>query len=364
MSHNHVHKPASKSVAKAPAAPPARGSQARSAWASLRDEQLLDVRFCDLGLKIEGTAIEFRIARLYEELASRRLRFQPHCWLSEEWFSPDGVPGIAIPFYLAHPRLMRLERTMMLEVEGATHDQCMKSLRHEAGHALDSAYRLFLRKEYRSLFGRNSVPYPTFYQPKPFSRSFVLHLDLWYAQSHPVEDFAETFAVWLRPLSRWRTQYSEWPAMKKLVYVDRLMASLRDVPPKVRSREQVEPLRTNRKTLREHYQAKRQFYAVESQHFYDRELRRLFSDQPEFAGNLSAAAFLRRLRPELRQVVAHWTGQYQYIINQVLDQMIVRCRDMKLRVHRPLPEAERDVLVMLTVQTMNYLHGGHHRLAL
>ena len=26
-----------------------------------------------------------------------------------------------------------------------------------------------------------------------------MHLDPWYAQSHPDEDFAETFAVWLTP---------------------------------------------------------------------------------------------------------------------------------------------------------------------
>ena len=162
-------------------------------------------------MQIQGTPLEGRIEKLYEELTARQLRFRPHCWLSEEWFSPDGTPGIAIPFYLAHPRLARLERKMMLEVEGGTNESCLKILRHEAGHALDTAYRLHRRQEYRRLFGRYSDPYPEFYQPRPFSRRYVLHLDLWYAQSHPVEDFAETFAVWLRPLSRWRTQYKGWP---------------------------------------------------------------------------------------------------------------------------------------------------------
>jgi len=330
----------------------------------LKDEQLLDLRMCDLPLKIEGTALDERIQRVYAELELRRIRYRPHCWLAEEWFSPDDAPGIAIPFFLAHPRLMRLERTMMLDVEGGTQEECLKILRHEAGHAIDTAYRLCRRSDYRRVFGKYTVPYPEFYHPKPFSRSYVLHLDLWYAQSHPVEDFAETFALWLRPMSRWRSQYQDWPALKKLEFVDKLMESLRDQKPLFRSRAQIDPIKSIRTTLREHYDAKRKRYEISQPRFYDRELRRLFSDQPEHAPQLAAATFLRRIRPELRRVVALWTGQYQYIINQLLDDMIERCRELKLRLDRPLPEAERDVLVMLTVQTMNYLHGGHHRVAL
>ena len=129
-------------------------------------------------------------------------------------------------------------------------------------------------------------------------------------------------------------------ALKKLEFVDRLMSEIRDVSPPVRNREQVEPLRSLRTTLGEHYRRKRQFYEIEHRHFYDRELQRLFSAEPQYARQLSAAAFLRRMRPELRRVVAHWTGQYQYIINQVLGEMIDRCRELKLRVDRPLPEAD------------------------
>ena len=105
-------------------------------WAALPDDELLTWRMCDLGLHIEGTVLEERIERLYDELEYRGIRFRPHFWLSDEWFSPDGVPGIAIPFYLAHPRLARLERKQMLEVEGGTEDWCLRILRHEAGHAL------------------------------------------------------------------------------------------------------------------------------------------------------------------------------------------------------------------------------------
>src|SRR5690606_6795849 len=139
-----------------------------------------------------------------EELERRHIKLRPHVWLAEEWFAADGVPGIAIPFYLAHPRLIKLEQRQMLEVEGGTRDECMRILRHEAGHALDTAYRIRRRKQWREVFGPASKKYPEYYHAKPYSKNYVLHLDSWYAQSHPSEDFAETFAVWLKPDSRWR----------------------------------------------------------------------------------------------------------------------------------------------------------------
>ena len=195
-------------------------------WEHLGDEELLDVRLCDLPLRIEGTVMEERVNRLYEELAERGIRLKPHVWFSEEWFSPDGVPGIAIPFYLAHPRLMKLERKKMHQVEGGTDTECMRILRHEAGHVLDNAFRLHYRRQWRELFGSFTQPYPDSYKPKASSRRHVLHLNAWYAQVHPAEDFAETFAVWLTPRSRWRRRYQGWPALRKLEYIDQLMAEI------------------------------------------------------------------------------------------------------------------------------------------
>ena len=181
---------------------------------SMTDEQLLDMRICDLKLSIAGTPLEARIDQLNRELADRGLRFRPHYWLSDDWFSPDGIAGIAIPFYLAHPRLIRLERKQLLEVEGGTKQWCMKILRHEAGHAIDTAFQIRRKARFRQLFGKASQPYPEFYHPNPQSREFVLHLEMWYAQAHPIEDFAETFAVWLPSKSRWKTRNRHWPALK------------------------------------------------------------------------------------------------------------------------------------------------------
>jgi len=333
-------------------------------WIAWPDEQLLDVRLCDLPVRIEGSLLEERIADLRRELAGRGLDLPLHFYLADEWFTPDGGSAMALPFYLAHPRLEKLEEAQMLEVEGGDREWGMRILRHEAGHLVDNMFALRRRRQRRELFGSSSEPYPEFYAPKPYSKSFVLHLDSWYAQSHPDEDFAETFAVWLTPESDWRHRYAGWPALKKLEYMDALMGSIAGRPARVVRADEVDGLRRLRTTLRAHYRRKRRHYGVDRPDFYDRDLRRLFSDAPEFSGNPTAAAFVTRHRRQVRRVVADWTGIYQYTIDQVLEDIVVRCRDLRLRLAVPEETARQAFTVLLTVQAMNFLHSGRHRLAL
>lgn len=342
----------------------ARPASAEPAWTKMPQDRLLEVRLCDLGLRIEGTEPALCIRRLLTELKRRRIAFRPHFWLSEEWFVPDGVPGIAIPFYLAHTRLKELQKKQMLEVDGDTPQGCMRIIRHEAGHAVENAYRLRRKKSWQKMFGKASQPYPESYLPKPYSRKFVQHLAAWYAQSHPTEDFAETFAVWLTPDIDWRARYHGWPALKKLEYVDALMADLADTPPPVSVRMQVEPIRFNRKTLREYFDEKKAWYGVDCPEVYDRDLRRVFSDRPEHTGNPPAAAFLRQIRPELRRLVATGTQAYRYNIDQVLKQMIQRCRVLNLRLRNGQEQTRMDATVLLTVETMKFLHDDLHRIIL
>jgi hypothetical protein len=345
---------------------PARRRPARAggepAWADWSDERLLALRLCDLHVSIRGSEVAERVRQLYEELKSRGLVFRPHVWLSDEWHCPDGVPGVAIPFYLTHPRLARLEMDQMLEVEGGTPESCMRLLRHESGHAIENAFRLRRRRRRRQLFGKTSERYRDYYVPRPYSRRFVVHLEMWYAQSHPDEDFAETFAVWLPPDSNWRERYAGWPALRKLQYVEELMAELAGLPPPVANREQVDPIWRMRKTLRQLYDEKREHYRLDEEVSYDRDLRRLFSDAPEFRSNPTAARFLVKIRREVRRQVARWTGAYQYTIDQVLEEMIDRCRELMLRLAVPEEQARLDFTIALTVRTMNHLHSGGHRI--
>jgi hypothetical protein len=344
-----------------PASAPSRPAPRRQPeWARWRDDDLLDLRLRDLRLDIAGTMLERRIAQLYRELAERRIRFRPHFWLSNEWFTPDGVPGVAVPFYLAHPRLGRLEAAQMLEVEGGTPDWCMRILRHETGHAIENAYRLRRRRDRRARFGRATQGYPQYYTPRPYSKSYVVHLEPWYAQAHPDEDFAETFAVWLTPRSAWRSRYAGWPALKKLEYVDELMAEIGPREPLVTTRRSVDALPTLRKTLREHYAEKRKRLG-DPPRVPDRDLRRLFADGPAERSSMTAVRFLGGVRRDVRRLVARWTGEYQYTIDRVLDAIIERCRQLRLRLAVPPERAKTDVAVLVAVQTMNWLHSGQHR---
>jgi len=351
-------------VTAPPVTPPVPTPSLRAGWVDLPDEALLDVKLSELGLTIEGSWIAPQVDQMYVDLAARELTFRPHVWLSSEWFSPDGVPGIAIPFYLAHPRLMKLEKAMMLEVEGGTPDWFLQIMRHEAGHAFDNAYDLRRRRRRIQLFGRPSTAYPDFYLPKPYSKSFVLHLDSWYSQSHPDEDFAETFAVWLTPDSDWRRRYSDWPALRKLEYMDALMKDIAGKPPIVKTRRTVEPIERLHTTLRKHYAKKREHYGLEYPNFYDRDLRRLFSDAPEHKPNRKASRFIHSIRRDVRRIVAEATGSYQYTIDRVITDIVARCDELHLRLKYPEDRSKLDFTILVTVQTMNYLHSGRHRVAL
>jgi len=327
------------------------------AWESLPTEELLDVRLCDLGLRVETTWVEDCLARLVQEVRAGGLRrFRPHAWLSDEWCCPDGIPGIGIPFYLAHPRLMRLERQMMFEVEGGTRAECLRLLRHESGHALQHAYNLQRRRRWQRTFGRASEPYPDFYRPNPMSNAFVQHLDGWYAQAHPVEDFAETFAVWLAPRSDWRSQYASSPALGKLEYIDELVAEISDKKPQVTTRARPYSLSQLRYTLRRHYERRQEHYSPGFSEEYDRDLLKIFSDSARYRNNETAAAFLRRNRRQIREEISTFTGEYQFTVDQVLRDIIGRCRELRLRLTKGERQTKLDFAIMLTVHTVHLLH--------
>jgi hypothetical protein len=334
--------------------------------AAMADDELLDTRVCDLPVSVDASELRERVDRLYDELEAAGIRLRPKVWLSDEWFCPDAFPGIAIPFCLAHPRLKRLERKMMFEVEGGTRAECLKILRHEAGHAVQAAFRLHRRRSWREHFGDPSAPYPESYSPRPYSRRFVLHIDPHYAQAHPGEDFAETFAVWLTPGSRWRTRYKGWGALKKLEYVDALMEEIAGRTPPVRAGKAVDPIRALRHTVREHYAHRQALYGVTEPDVYTRDLRRLFPAEPGTPGSASGAAFLRNARRDVLRSVSMWTGQYQYTLNAMYQEMVDRSAEHDLRVP-PGADREhlrREIAVLLTVMAMNELRDGGLRIVL
>ena len=330
----------------------------------MSDEQLLAMRFCDLRLHIERTPIAKRVRRLYRELDKRQIGFRPHVWLSEEWFSPDGVPGIAVPFFLAHPRLERLERRMMGHVEGGSSETAMCILRHEAGHAVDTAYRLRRRKRWREVFGPASRPYPDSYTARPGSRRYVQHLGDWYAQAHPCEDFAETFAVWLKPNSSWRREYEKWPAFKKIEFVDELLGEVRDSRAPVRNREVVEPLRDNTRTLGEHYRRKLARHSRYRRTVTDHLLERVFTAARPATQARRASTFLRANTASLVNSAVREGLAERYCVEQIMRIVIGRAEKLGMWLRGGQRVTARQARRMLVHLTRLYAQGESPRLSL
>lgn len=333
----------------------------RYPWTSLPDEELLQLRLRDLKVTVEGSPLQRRMKELYSELARRKLMIRPRAWISDEWFSPDDAPGIAIPFYLAHPRLTRLERKKMIDVEGGSVSECRRILRHETGHVIQNAFQLHRRRRWQQLFGAASQRYPRYYRPNPSSRNYVQHLPLWYAQSHPAEDFAETFAVWLRPRSDWRRRYAGWPALKKLEYVDELMREIAGKKPVKTSLKKIEPLRVLSMTLQEHYERKQAAYAVNFPKTYDHDLMRLFASNERHPHAPAASTFLRKNRARIRKAVSRWTGEHQLTLDTLMDEMIGRCRELKLRAVGPERKLRMDFTLLLTAKTVHAIYSHSRR---
>jgi hypothetical protein len=308
-------------------------------WERLTDEDLLKVRLCDLRLRMRESPVWPAIGRLYAQLERRGIRFRPHVWLSTEWFSPDGVPGIAVPFFAAHPRLARLERRMMGEVEGGTSRWRLRILRHEAGHAIDTAFGIRRRADCRAVFGAASKPYPGNYSVRPGSRGYVLHLGHWYAQSHPTEDFAETFAVWLQPKARWRRDYAGWPALEKLEYVDMLMDEIAGRAARNRDRSRIAPLAETRRTLGEHYR-RRQAFSDPVERRYDAWMKRVFAQRARRPDAVPAARYICENKQQLSLALTRQRGVNAYLAEHTIERIRQRVRQLDL----VLPGTRRDSL--------------------
>jgi hypothetical protein len=328
-------------------------------WPALSDEALLEQRISRLGLTLDGTWLQPLIQQLYDELSQKGLVYHPPCHVGDEWFVPVGIPAIFIPFFLTHDRLRELERNIILEVEGETPEWFMKLIRHEAAHAYAYAYQLFRKRKWQQTFGLSSTEdTPSFYRPRPHSRSFVVHLDDWYAQSHPDEDFAETFAVWLTPGLDWRQRYHGWKALQKLEYVDELMHSLAGQPPVHQPEYRAADHDCLNVKLKTYYARKRKAYEHSFPNFYDNDLRRLFDANADSANPVPASTYLRRHRRQLEDAVCEWTNEKKYRVNQLLDRLITRCDQLDLHIKAYDPKQNLQVAAYITTLVMNHLFTG------
>jgi hypothetical protein len=320
-----------------------------------------------LGLTIAGTDLEAVLHEFERELAAKGIRrLRPKYYLSTEWGVPDGTVAIAIPFYLARRDLTDLHARRTGHVEGAGRRDIVRYLRHEMGHVVNYAYRLYREKEWTELFGDINRPYKEEFRPVPFDPRFVVHLPGWYAQKHPDEDWAETFAVWLTPARDWRADYADRPAaLAKLNYCDRTMAVLGDRDPVVTAAELDEDVGQLDYSLEQYYRDLA-LPATDFAQNLDGALRSIFEDPgaPEDAPpaeRLPAPDLIRRLERELLANVYRWTGHFPERTRQLLHHL-ADCAERLGQVYPKDRETEAVVALttLVTALAINHVHHGRY----
>lgn len=319
---------------------------------------LLNRKISSFSFDINQPPFNKWIQQLYRELKLKQLYFQPKCFVADEWFCPVNIPAIGIPFYLFDQQIKNLEYQWFGEVEGGSKEWFMKLIRHEAGHCFSYAYKLYRKKRWQNIFGVASKNYPDTYQIKPYSKSYVRHLDNYYAQSHPDEDFAETFAVWLTPGSRWKTKYYGWPALKKLQYVDELMKSIAGTKPLHNPPARLEDYSGLNIKLISYLRKKRLMYAHHLPEYYDKDLRRIFVHKPDAKNTLQASSFIKKHRRRILSSTAEWTKQSKKTINSLLNNISMRCDALNLIAPENEIETNTRLSSFITSQVMHYAYTG------
>lgn len=316
---------------------------------------LLGKRISELGLQIRGSRVERLVDELYKELAAKSISFRPPVYLSDQWGCPDGTPLIGVPFYLVDRRLERLEEEMSGAVEDDT--EAMRYLRHECGHAVNYAFHLYDREDWRKTFGSFTQPYRERYRADPFSRAHVRHILGWYAQKHPDEDFAETFAVWLTPGSQWRAEYSDWPALTKLEYVDRVMGEIRELSPAVPPLTADDlPVESMNYTVAEHYDSDCEAIPIGDARQFDADLRRIFASPADAPSGIPADTFIQQHYREILVRLSYWTGESPAVVRSLLDHLITRVSALSLRASGLEAATLIELTAFGTAVVMNYRH--------
>jgi hypothetical protein len=331
-----------------------------------QESSLRTAQIRDLGLKIEGTKLEPIIREFEAELQAAGITsLKPRFYLSTEWGVAFGTISIAIPFYLAKPELEVIQAEQVGHIEGVSKADILRYLRHEMGHVVNYGHRLYEREEWVKFFGSITQPYVEEYQPQPFSRRFVRHLPGWYAQKHPDEDWAETFAVWITSGQDWRKTYEKWPtALAKVEYCDRLMAELREQEPLVKAEDRDQDVGELSYSLHDYYTSLRPG-ADDPPPGLEGALTAIFDDLDLPDGGSSqtpskpASALIRRMERDLVDNVFRWTGHFPERTRPLVRHLAEKADELK-QVYPA--NRERDVAVaittLVTALAMNHVHRG------
>ena len=332
-----------------------------------RESNLYGAPIRDLQLAIDETQLAPVIEAFRHELRAKAItRVNPRFHLSTEWGVPFDTVVIGIPFYLARPDLTELHGEEVGHIEGFSPHDILRYLRHEMGHVVNYAYQLYNDQEWVKLFGSITQPYLEDYRPQPFSRRFVRHLPGWYAQKHPDEDWAETFAVWMTPEHDWRSEYAAGSAARaKLEYCDRTMARLREQDPLVTATDLDEDVGQLTYSLADYY--KSNSAEKDASPGLDGDLRAIFDDLAEVVPQAAkgqtrpAGELIRRLERPLMADVFRWTGHFPEKTRVLVRHLAARA-DALQQVYPTAAETEATigVTILVTSLAMNHVHRGSY----
>lgn len=326
-----------------------------------RKLELFNTRICDLNLQIKGSYIDTHIKKLYHELNQKKLLFKPTFYLTDSWGCPDQVPIIGIPFYLANEQLMRIEEEQTGNLEDSKMIRML--LRHETGHAINYAYRLWKYTGWTEIFGAFTRRYTDSFNPNPFSKQFVRHLNTYqygrnYAQKHPDEDFAESFAVWLTPNSSWRTKYRHWPAIKKLKLVDKLIKQIQNKTPVCRKKNLFNPVDKMTMLLAEHYGQKRKHLLEAAQGYVDDTLKQIFPASNS-SSQIPADKFIHSHSDELIVRTVQWTGLDEDEVASIIEKLVDRSSVLELKLTQSKKnEKLLDLTALCITFALNFIYTG------
>lgn len=340
-----------------------------TAASPFQESRFLATPIRELGLTITDTPLHELISEFQRELERVGIRrLKPDFYLSTEWGVPFESISIGIPFYLAQPELVDVHARHVGHLEGVGRAELLRYLRHEMGHVVNYAYRLYEQAEWIRLFGSITQPYLEEYRPEPFSQRYVTHLPGWYAQKHPDEDWSETFAVWMTPGLDWRATYANWPdALAKLEYCDRTMAGVNERDPLVTTTDRDEEVSSLTASLEDFY---RVHPAAEDDSLppdLDGSLRVIFEDfgSPENhatdAPRRSAAELIRHLERDVVANVYRWTGHFPEMTRRLVQHLATRAETLR-QVYPADHESSVTVALttLVTSLAMNHVLRGHY----
>lgn len=330
----------------------------KSVLGHLSEAAILNMKIKDLPIDENKIPFPEALKKLRLRLKSRGINWTPHIWPSEEWFSPDGITGFAFPFTLLDSKLSRLEKKYVGFIEGDKEKEFFKLACHETGHAIDNAFHLRRNRKRQNLFGKSSLPYPSSYIPKPHSKCFVKHLPDNYAQAHPEEDWAETFAVWLGDKNAWKRKYFNSSALQKLLLVDEMMKAIRFKSPRVLKNSTPLHFKDDERTLKEYFDWRRESLGLNRRNFFNKKVDTIFkSSQGE-----CAYVFIKENEHELCQRITNKTGVTKHIAKNITKELGNECKNRDFRLKYSKRRSQKLVMDVLTKHTQEFLDKKRHRI--